>query len=220
MVEVVHHLPRRMWARSGARCVQIEARPPSVLGISFSPLLARPTGWRTIPVLLTPFFGPSVPTHPDPYVLSLQGFPAPFLQKTAFYKPDFTLTRALSLILELVLKRKLNSTSFIISVHISAVTHEKTRKTLDAISHSIHKIRKGILSPTAGGNTGVQCIHTFSSSRFLPFADFLLCERISFSKWEKGKRRTSVVGQQLTNCLTQSYNIRVGGNYCQFLNFS
>lgn len=97
------------------------------------------------------------PQTPNPHVfLSLQGYLAPLLQKTEFYiKPDFTITRALPLILRLNLKRKLNSTSFIISVHILVISHEKTRKSLDTISHSIHKVRKGILSPTDGGNTDI-----------------------------------------------------------------
>lgn len=52
----------------------------------------------------------------------------------------------------------------------------------------------------------------FAGSRLLPFADFSLCERISFSM--RGKRRTSVVGQQLMNCLTLEYHTNTGGNCC------
>lgn len=77
--------------------------------------------------------GPPPHPAPHPHILSLQGFLAPLLlQKTEFSnKPDFPTTRALSLILELNLKRKLNSTSFIISAHTSVVSHEKTCKSLD-----------------------------------------------------------------------------------------
>lgn len=60
--------------------------------------------------------------------------------------------------LELNVKRKLNSASFIILGHISVLSHEKTCKSLDIISHSIHTIRKGILRPMDRENTLSQAV--------------------------------------------------------------
>lgn len=121
-------------------CVAIPAIPPCVLSTDFS---TRLPDLQDEKHSCSHFSNSSVPTLSWPTCFKCTRTSSSLSSAEAeCYKLDFPTTRALSLTLELNLERKWNSTSLIISVHISALSHKKTCESLDTISPSIHKIRR------------------------------------------------------------------------------